>query len=161
MLIHSPSQGVHEHFYANGKRHTRILIAPRPSLPQITSNLSQNCTYRQSVCSAYSTSEIPLTNQMRLNSIMTNDDQDEHFLTCYHHQTVGPRASSVTQTTSIILLDSPSTTIKHNSALVSFVENIKNQQHDQATPLLGSATKNSTSGKIIKPYGLTDITSNS
>ena len=51
-----------------------------------------------------------------------------------------------------MLLDSPSATIKHNSALVSFVENIKNQQHDQTTPLLNSP---------IKPYGLTDTTTNS
>jgi hypothetical protein len=25
MLLQNPTQGVHEHFYANGKRHTRIL----------------------------------------------------------------------------------------------------------------------------------------
>jgi hypothetical protein len=151
MLVHSPSQGIHEHFYANGKRHTRILVAPKTTL-----NMSENCTYRQSLCSAYSSSEIPLTNQIRQNSLMTNDEQDEHFLTCHYHQTIGPRASSATQTTSIILLDSPSATIKNNSALVSFVENIKNQQNNQKTPLLNSSIE-----KTIKPYGLTDITPNS
>jgi hypothetical protein len=154
MLLHNPTQGVHEHFYANGKRHTRILIAPKS-----TSNLSQNCTYRQSLCSAYSSSEIPLTNQIRQNSIMINDEQDEHFLTCYHRQSIGPRDISVTQTTSIMLLDSPSTTMQRNSALVSFVEHIKNQQNDQTTPLLNSSSEKSPSGKIIKPYGLTDIPS--
>jgi hypothetical protein len=159
MLMHSPSQGVHEHFYSNGKRHTRILIAPKR-----TSNLSEICSYRQSICSAYSSSEIPLTNQnheIRHNSIMINDDQDEHFLTCYHRQSLGPRASSATQTTSIMLLDSPTATIKHNSGLVSFVENIKNQQREQTTPLLSSAIEKSTLAKTMKPYGLTDMTPNS
>ncbi len=151
MLIHNPTQGVHEHFYANGKRHTRILIAPKPTI-----NLSDNCTYRQSLCSAYSSSEIPLTNQIRRNSLMNNDEQDEHFLTCRYHQTIGPRASSVTQNTSIMLLDSPSVTIKHNSALVSFVENMKNP----TTPLLHSSIEKSNVGKTIKPYGLTDTTLN-
>jgi len=146
MLIHNPSQGVHEHFYSNGKRHTRILIAPKSTL-----NFSENCTYRQSLCSAYSSSEIPLTNQIRTNSLMITDEQNEHFLTCHYQQTTGPRASSATQATSIMLLDSPSATIKHNSALVSFVENIKNQQNDQTTPLINSSIE-----KSIKPYGLTD-----
>ncbi|CAF1191984.1 unnamed protein product [Rotaria sordida] len=156
MLIHNPSQGVHEHFYSNGKRYTRVLIAPKPII-----NLTQTSNYRQSICSAYSLSEIPLTNQnqqIRQNSMITNDEQDEHFLTCYHHhQPIGPRISSITQTTSIMLLDSPSTTIKHNSTLVSFVENIKNQQYEQTIPLLSSTNEKSTLGKTIKPYGLTDI----
>lgn len=155
MLLQNPTQGVHEHFYANGKRHTRILIAPKS-----TSNISQNCTYRQSICSAYSSSEIPLNHQYRHNSILINDEQDEHFLTCYHHPTVGPRASSVTQTTSIMLLDSPSASIKHNSSLISFVEQIKHQQQEQTIPLLSSSMESSNLGKIKKPYGLTDITSN-
>jgi hypothetical protein len=85
---------------------------------------------------------------------MINDEQDEHFLTSHYHQTVGPRASSATQNTSIMLLDSPSITIKHNSALVSFVENIKNP----TTPLLHSSMENSNRGKTNKPYGLTDTT---
>jgi hypothetical protein len=58
-----------------------------------------------------------------------------------------------------MLLDSPSTTMQRNSALVSFVEHIKNQQNDQTTPLLNSSSEKSPSGKIIKPYGLTDIPS--
>ncbi|CAF2817483.1 unnamed protein product [Rotaria sp. Silwood2] len=155
MLIHNPSQGVHEHFYSNGKRYTRVLVAPKPTI-----NLSQNSSYRPSICSAYSLSEIPLTNQnqhIRQNSIMTNDEQDEHFLTCYHHQSIGPRISSITQTTSIMLLDSPSITIKHNSPLVSFVENIKHQQYEQTTPLLGTNIERLTLEKAIKPYGLTDV----
>ncbi|CAF3290447.1 unnamed protein product [Rotaria socialis] len=152
MLRHSPSQGLHEHFYSNGKRYTRVIVAPRPSI-----NLSQTCTYRQSICSAYSLSEIPLTNQkqrLRQNSSMFNDEQDENFLTCYHHQTVEPRMSSVTQATSIMLLDSPTRSVKHNSALVSFVENMKNQQ---TTPLLRSNLERTAFAKTIKPYGLTDI----
>lgn len=151
MLIQNPTQGVHEHFYSNGKRHTRILIAPKP-----TTNFSENCTYRQSLCSAYSSSEIPLANHIRRNSLMINDEQNEHFLTSHYHQTIGPRASSITQATSIMLLDSPSITMKNNSALVTFVENIKHQQNDQTTPLI-----NSSSEKSIKPYGLTDLTPNS
>jgi hypothetical protein len=152
MLIHNPSQGLHEHFYANGKRHTRILIAPKP-----TTNLSENCTYRQSLCSTFSSSEIPLNNQIRRSSLMTNDEHDENLLTCHYHQALGPRASSATENTSVMLLDSPSVTIKHNSALVSFVENMKNP----STPLLHSSMEYSKRGKIIKPYGLTDTTVNS
>ncbi|UJR27501.1 hypothetical protein I4U23_008785 [Adineta vaga] len=135
MLLHSPSQGVHEHFYSNGKRHTRILVAPkRPS------NVSDICTYRQSICSAYSSSEIPLANQnyqFRLNSMIINDDQNEHFLTSYKHQALGPRASSITQTTSIMLLDSPTSTIKRNrSDLTEFVDNVKqNQEQEQTTSI--------------------------
>lgn len=156
MLIHNPTQGVHEHFYSNGKRHTRILIAPKPA-----TNFSENSTYRQSLCSAYSSSEIPLTSQIRRSSLMMTKEQDEHFLTCHYHQTVGPRASSTTQTTSIMLLDSPSATIKNHSSLVSFVENIKNQQFDHTTPLLSSSYENTNSRKPVKPYGLTDVTPNS
>ena len=149
MLIHNPSQGVHEHFYANGKRHTRILIAPKPRTS--TTNYSDNCTYRQSLCSAYSSSEIPLTNQIRQNSLMMTDEQDEHFLTCRYQ----PRASSVTQTTSIVLFDSPTTSIRNRNSLVSFVENIKHQQLDQTTPLLNSSYEQN----HFKPYGLTDTAS--
>ncbi|CAF0869161.1 unnamed protein product [Adineta steineri] len=163
MLLHGPSQGVHEHFYSNGKRHTRILVAPKR-----TSNLSDICTYRQSICSAYSSSEIPLTNQnhqLRHNSILMNDEQDDHYLTSYQRQSLGPRASSITQTTSVMFLDSPTTVVKHNnnnSELVSFVENMRNQQYDQTTPLLNSCSENTSSGKTTtKPYGLTDLTSNS
>lgn len=156
MLVQSPSQGLHEHFYSNGKRYTRVIIAPKPSV-----NLSQTCTYRQSICSAYSLSEIPLTHhqnqRLRQNSIMLSDEQDAHFLTSYQHQTSGPRASSVTQTTSIVLIDSPTTNVKHNSALVSFVENIKSQQNDQSMPLIRSPVEKSTLAKTIKPYGLTDV----
>ena len=80
MLLQNPSQGVHEHFYANGKRHTRILVAPKASSSvQYTSNYTDNCTYRQSVCSSYSAAEIPLTNRMRLSSALIPDEQDEHF----------------------------------------------------------------------------------
>lgn len=153
MLIHNPSQGVHEHFYANGKRHTRILVAPKP----MSTNYSENCTYRQSLCSAYSSSEIPLTNQIRQNSLMITDEQDEHFLTCRYQQTVGPRASSATQTTSIVLLDSPATTIRNRNSLVTFVENIRNQQLDQTTPLLNPSFEQHN----FKPYGLTDTTPSS
>jgi hypothetical protein len=124
-------------------------------------NFSENCTYRQSLCSAYSSSEIPLTNKIRRNSLMMNDEQDEHFLTCHYHQSIGPRASSATQTTSIMFLESPCATIKRNSALVSFVENMKNQQYDQTTPLLNSSMEKSNLGTRITPYGLTDTTSNS
>ncbi|CAF0937694.1 unnamed protein product [Rotaria sp. Silwood1] len=151
MLIHNPSQGIHEHFYSNGKRYTRVLVAPKPT---------QNSSYRPSICSAYSLSEIPLTNKnqrIRQNSIMTNDEQDEHFLTCYHHQPIGPRISSITQATSIMLLDSPSTSIKHNSTFVSFVENVKNQQYEQTTPLLNATIEKTTLGKTTTPYGLTDV----
>ncbi|CAF1275991.1 unnamed protein product [Rotaria magnacalcarata] len=152
MLLHSPSQGLHEHFYSNGKRYTRVIVAPRPSI-----NLSQTCTYRQSICSAYSLSEIPLTNQnqrLHQNSIVFNDEQDDNFLTCYRHQTVEPRISSATQGTSIMLLDSPTASVKHNSALVSCVESMKNQQ---TTPLLRSNLEKTAFAKTIKPYGLTDI----
>ena len=156
MVVQNPAQGIHEHFYANGKRHTRILIAPKPMI-----NFTDTSARRQSLCSAYSSSEIPLTHHLRQNSLLINDEQDEHFLTCRYQQSNGPRASSVTQNTSIMLLDSPSAIIKHNSALVSFVENMKNQQHDQNEPLLRSSTEKSSLGKSMKPYGLTDASLNS
>lgn len=146
MVSQDPAQGIHEHFYANGKRHTRILIAPKPTM-----NYTDISARRQSLCSAYSSSEIPLTHHLRRNSLMINDEHDEHFLTCHYQQSNGPRASSVTQNTSIMILDSPSAVIKHNSALVTFMENIKKQQHDQTKPLLRSSMERS-----IKPYGFTD-----
>ena len=158
ILMHNSSQDVHEHFDSKRQRYTKVLMKPKP-----TSNLSQDCTYRRSVCSTYALSEIPLTNQnqrIRQHSIWLNDEQDEQFLTCYHHQSIGQRDSSVTQATSITMLDSPSKVIKRNSALVSFVENIKNQQYEQTTPLISSAIGQSTLRSTIKPYGLTDVASN-
>ncbi|CAF1012965.1 unnamed protein product [Adineta ricciae] len=152
MLLHNPSQGVHEHFYSNGKRHTRILVAPkRPS------NISDIYTYRQSICSAQSSFEMPLANQnyqLRQNSMMVNDDQDDHFLTAYQRQSLGPRASSITQTTSIMLLDSPTTPIRRNrSGLDSSVDNMRNQPQEQPSP-----TKIS---DVTKSIALPDVTSNS
>jgi hypothetical protein len=132
--FHNPTQGVHEHFYSHGQRHTRILIAPKHLL-----TTSQNGTYRQSICSNYSLSQIPITKR-------NSPYQDEHFLTSY-------RPSSLTQTSSIMLLESPSLSIKQKTALISFVEKIKN---DQTTPLLTS----STIGQTIKLYGLTETTPN-
>ena len=162
MLLQNPSQGVHDHFYANGKRHTRILIAPKPSsTAQFTSNYSENCTYRQSVCSAYSSSEIPLTNHMRHSSLLFNDEQDEHFLTCYHQQqTIEARPSTTTQTTAVMLLDPSASSEQDNATLLTFVENLKKQQHDQTIPLLESTTTRSTLRRKIKPYGLIDMTPN-
>ena len=162
MLIHSPTQGVHEHFYANGKRHTRIIVAPKRSSTQMTANFSDHCTYRQSICSTYSSSDMPLTHQMRRNSLLVNDEQDEQFLTCYHHPSVGQRASTETQATTIMFLDSPPPTrSSRTAALNAFVETKKKQEKDQTTPLLCSSTEPSTIGHRSKPYGFTDATSDS
>jgi len=139
---HNPTQGVHEHFYSNGKCHTRIIIAPKNLL-----TTPQNDTYQQSICSTYSLSHMPLTRQ-------NSPYQNEKFLTSFHHLAIAARPSSLTQTTSIMLLDPPSVPIQHKTALASFVENIKN---DQTKPLLSSSTINQT----IKLYGLTDTTPNS
>lgn len=53
-----------------------------------------------------------------------------------------------------LLTQSTSFSIKEKSALIAFVEKIKN---DQTIPLLNSSMKN----HIIKPYGLTDTAINS
>lgn len=105
MLLRNPSQGVHEHFYSNGKRYTRILIAPRRSSAAFTSNYSENCTYRQSICSVLSASEIPLAAKQRHDSIL-DDEQDQSLVTCYH-KNAQARLSSSTQKTALILVDSP------------------------------------------------------
>jgi len=139
---HNPTEGVHEHFYSRGKCHTRILIAPKHLL-----SIPQNDTYRQSLCSTYSLSQIPITKQ-------NCSYQDEHFLTSYRHSSFGINQNSSTQTTSIMLLEPPNLIHKKKSTLVSFVEKIKN---DQTIPLLNS----SITPQTIKPYGLTDATPHS
>jgi hypothetical protein len=134
---HNPTEGVHEHFYSHGKCHTRILIAPKQLL-----SIPQNDTYRQSICSTYSLSHIPLTKQ-------NSPYQDENFLNSYRMH-----PNSLTQTTSIMLLEPPSLFLKQKSELVSFIEKIKNYQ---TIPLLNL----SIISQKIKPYGLTDTTPNS
>ena len=164
MLLQNPTQGVHDHFYSNGKRHTRILIAPKPSsTAQFTSNFSENCTYRQSVCSAYSSSDIPLTKHIRHSALLFNDGQDEQFLTCYHQQrAIEARPSSATQTTAVMLLEPVVNSEQDNPTLLTFVENLKKQQQqpDQTALLLDSAMNRSTLRRKIKPYGLIDMTPN-
>jgi hypothetical protein len=125
----NPNEGVHEHFYSHGKCHTRILIAPKHLL-----SIPQNETYRQSICSTYSLSQIPITKQ---NS------------PC-QHSSFGLRPPI----TSVMLLESPSLFVNQKSALISFVEKMKN---NQTTPLLSLSKTEQT----IKPYGLTDTTANS
>ena len=160
MLSHSPTQGVHEHFYANGKRHTRIIVAPKRSSTQLTGNFSDHCTYRQSICSTYSSVDMPVAHPMRRTSLLVNDEQDEQFLTCYHHPSVGQRASTETQATTIMFLDSPPPSrSSRTAALNSFVEAKKKQEQAQTMPLLCSFTEPSTSGHRNKPYGFTDVNS--
>jgi len=99
------------------------------------------------MCSTYSLSQIPITKQ-------NSPYQDENFLTSYRHSSFGINQNSLTQTTSIMLLEQPSLFHKQKPRLVSFVEKIKN---DQTIPLLNS----SITPQTIKPYGLTDITPHS
>ncbi|CAF0785244.1 unnamed protein product [Adineta ricciae] len=106
---YNPAQGVHEHFYAHGKCHTRILVAPKHLL-----SLPTNAdTYRQSMCSTYSLSQIPITRQ---NSP--------------YHQLPMPL-----QTTSSLMLLEPSLTMKSKATLTSLIEKLK---HEQEEPLLPS-----------------------
>ena len=142
MPFHNPTEGVHEHFYSNGKCHTRIIIAPKNLLTP-----PQNDTYQQSICSTYSLSHMPLSRQ-------NSPYQDEKFLTSYHHLAIATRPSTLTQTTSIMLLEPPCLSIEQKTALASFVEKIKNEQTE---PLLSS----STIAQTRKLYGLTDTTPNS
>ncbi|CAF2768397.1 unnamed protein product [Rotaria sp. Silwood2] len=140
--FHNPTQGVHEHFYSHGQCHTKIIIAPKHLL-----KIPENNNYRQSISSTYSLSQVPITKQ-------NSQYQSENFLTSFHHLSISTRPSSLTQTTSIMLPESSSLFVKQKVALASFVEKIKT---DQTIPLLNSSIKCQT----IKPYGLTDITSNS
>ncbi len=94
----NPADGVHEHFYSHGKCHTRILIAPKHLL-----SIPQNDTYRQSICSTYSLSQIPITKQ---NSP-------------YRHSSFGLRPNSLIPTTSIMLLESPSLFVNQKPTLNS------------------------------------------
>lgn len=142
MSFHNPTQGLHEHFYSHGRCHTKIVIAPKHLL-----KTPHNDHYRQSISSTYSFSHIPVTKQ-------SLQYQNENCLTSYHHLPIPKRPVSVTRTTSIMLPDSPSLCVRQRTALVSFVEKIKN---DQTTPLLCSSTK----FQIVKPYGLTDTTPSS
>jgi hypothetical protein len=80
--------------------------------------------------------------------------QDENGSTSYRHLSIPSHPSLLTQTSSIMLLESPSLIIKQKPTIVSFVEKIKN---DQTTPLLNSSKTSPT----IKPYVLTDTTPNS
>ncbi|CAF4363208.1 unnamed protein product, partial [Adineta steineri] len=138
----NPTQGVHEHFYSQGKCYTRILIAPKHLL-----STPQNATYRQSISSTYSLSQIPITRQ-------NSPYQNEKFLTSYPHLPLSTRPSTLTQTTSIMLLESPTLSIKNRTSLNSFVDKMK---YDQTKPLLNFSTINQT----IQPYGYMDKTINS
>ncbi|CAF1241877.1 unnamed protein product [Adineta steineri] len=138
----NPTQGVHEHFYSQGKCYTRILIAPKHLL-----STPQNETYRQSISSTYSLSQIPITRQ-------NSPYQNEKFLTSYTHLPLSTRPSTLTQTTSVMLLESPTLSIKNRTSLNSFVDKMK---YDQTRPLLNFSTINQT----IQPYGLIDKTINS
>ncbi|CAF3395370.1 unnamed protein product [Rotaria socialis] len=142
MSFHNPTQGLHEHFYSHGRCHTKIVIAPKHLL-----KTPDNDHYRESISSTYSFSHMPVTKQ-------SLQYQNEKFLTLHHHLPISKRSISVTRTTSVMLPDSPSVCVRQRTALVSFVEKIKD---DQTTPLFCSSTKFQT----IKPYGLTDTTPSS
>ncbi|CAF1028063.1 unnamed protein product [Rotaria sordida] len=141
--FHNPTQGLHEHFYSNGQCHTKIIIAPKHLL-----KTPENDNYRQSISSTYSLSQIPITKQ-------NSQYQCDNFLNPYHHLSISTHPISLTQTTAIMSPESSSSLIvKQKEALASFVTKIKT---NQTTPLLNSSIKCQT----IKPYGVTDITSNS